>query len=272
MKTIIYAFSGTGTSLAIARTICDALGNTEVVMIPKALRNADGDSVQPDADAVGFVFPNYFGGVPQAVSDFVKMLDLSETAYVFAVVTAGGGQGYSLKFLERKLAEKGHRLDYGKYIRGVSNYIVGWYYTLICSTGEQRANVLRRLDEQAKRFAADIASRKKDIERSKLPVYMINRLLSKSRIIEDTRCWDKEFSVSDRCVGCNVCENICQFSNIKMKNGKPEFQHNCQRCLACIQYCPRQAIGFKGKPLTKPRYFHPDYPAKEMIRVIHKDS
>ncbi len=68
--------------------------------------------------------------------------------------------------------------------------------------------------------------------------------------MKDTRPWDEEFCISDNCIGCGVCESVCQFSNIKIQNNKPAFLHYCQRCMACIQYCPQKAIGLKGKPLS----------------------
>jgi ferredoxin/flavodoxin len=269
MKTCIYVLSGTGTSLAVANGIGDSLENTEIKLIPEELRSAAGKPIKPEAATVGFVFPNYFGGVPQMVSDLIQIFDFSETTYIFAIVTAGGGQGYSLKFFEENLAARGKRLDYGKYATGVSNYIVAWYYTLVCNVGERRINDLSKLKQKSKQFASDIMSRKREIQKSKFLVYMVNRLLSPNRIIRDTRPWDRDFSVDARCIGCKTCEKVCQSNNIIMEDHRPEFQHNCQRCMACIQYCPQNAIGFKGKPLAKPRYFHPDYPAKEMITVIH---
>lgn len=40
---------------------------------------------------------------------------------------------------------------------------------------------------------------------------------------------------------------------------------NICKCMACIQYCPSNAISFKGKSLNKQKYYHPDFPAKKMI-------
>lgn len=37
MNTTIYVFSGTGTSLAMATNICNAMENTNIVSIPQAL-------------------------------------------------------------------------------------------------------------------------------------------------------------------------------------------------------------------------------------------
>jgi flavodoxin len=39
METMIFYFSATGNSLAVARSIADGLGNTELVSIPQAMEN-----------------------------------------------------------------------------------------------------------------------------------------------------------------------------------------------------------------------------------------
>ena len=272
MKTCIYVYSSTGTSLSIAKNISDNLENAEIKLIPSLLKNSSNSGIKAESETVGFIFPNYFGGIPAIVTEFIKILDLENAKYIFAVVPAGGGQGYSLKFLEKELAKKGKKLNYGKYAAGISNYITGWYYSLIIKTGKKRTKIVKKLEEVSKKISTDIICQKNEVEKSKLIVYMVNLILTPKKIREDTRPWDKEFSVSENCIGCRICEKICQIKNIKIENNKPSFQHNCQRCMACIQYCPQNAIGINGKPLNKPRSFHPDYPAAKIIDLINKNE
>lgn len=87
MKTVIYTFSGTGNSLAAAKTIASALGDCELVPIALLKENA----ITPMADRVGIVCPVYFAGLPLAVASFADRLDVSKARYVFAIVTHGGG-------------------------------------------------------------------------------------------------------------------------------------------------------------------------------------
>jgi ferredoxin len=272
MEYCIYVFSGTGTSLSIAKNVSNYLGNAEIKLIPYLLENTVNNEIIADTETIGLIFPNYFGGIPNIIKNFINILNLDKVNYIFSIVTAGGGQGYSLKFLEKMLLKKGKKLNYGKYITGISNYIVAWYYDFIIKTGEQRDKIIRKIEEQSEYFAKDISQRKAEVEKSKFLTYLINRILSSKKIIRDTRLWDKEFIVDDNCIGCETCKKVCQVKNIKIENKKPIFQHNCQRCMACIQYCPKNAIGFNGKPLNKPRYFHPDYPAENIIDFINNMS
>jgi ferredoxin len=268
VRTCIYVFTGTGTSLAVAKKMGDLLGSTEILLIPGAIKEAADNEIMNEARRVGFVFPNYFGSIPNIVSRFIHILNLEKADYIFSVVTGGKGTGYCLSSLEQELRKKGKSLDYGKSITGTSNYIVGWYYRMVCKTGGRLADVLQRQDEKVNRYAGNISVQKNEIERKQRLSYLVSRMLSPKGVIEDTRPWDKEFSTDENCTGCGTCEKVCQIRNIEIKDGRPDFHHNCQRCMACIQYCPHNAIGFKGKPLNKPRYFHPEYPAKEIIRII----
>ena len=152
MKTCIYVYSSTGTSLSIAENISANLENAEIKLIPGLLKKAEGSEIKADAETVGFIFPNYFGGIPAIVARFIENLNLESADFIFAVIPAGGGQGYTLKFLEKELARKGKKLNYGKYVRGISNYIVGWYYSLLAKNGEKRTKIVKELEEISKKL------------------------------------------------------------------------------------------------------------------------
>ncbi|MFA6226475.1 MAG: EFR1 family ferrodoxin [Methanoregula sp.] len=87
MKTIIYYFTGTGNSLAAAKTICARLGDCELVSIP-SLAGSPTDII-PAADRVGIICPVYDLGLPSIVAEFAERLDLHSTGYCFAVLTMG---------------------------------------------------------------------------------------------------------------------------------------------------------------------------------------
>ncbi|WP_420314690.1 4Fe-4S binding protein [Blautia massiliensis (ex Durand et al. 2017)] len=43
-------------------------------------------------------------------------------------------------------------------------------------------------------------------------------------------------------------------NNIVFENGKPIWGNQCTRCMACIGYCPTEAIEYGKKSIGKPRY------------------
>ena len=65
METTIYYFTGTGNSLAVARDICERLGECRVV--PIVSLNDEPGPIRPAAERVGIVYPVYFSGVPSIV-------------------------------------------------------------------------------------------------------------------------------------------------------------------------------------------------------------
>lgn len=269
MKNAIYVFSATGTSLAVAHGIAKELGNTMLFSIPNELKKAGENEIKVEAARVGFIFPTYFGEVPAIVHKFIEKLNLDNANYIFSIVTSGGNIGSSLHSLASELKSKGMQLNYGTSITVSSNYYVAWYYSAICTKGEKLKRALELLDDKSTQIAKDVASQKNEVEKIRYIFGKIPKIISPKEIVKDTRQWDREFSADEKCIGCRICQRVCPVQNIIMKSNKPEFQHNCQRCMACMQYCPNNAIRLKGKSLNKPKYFHPEFPAKEIMKFIN---
>ena len=270
MTTCIYAFSGTGTALSIADQVSDILGSSAVELIPRLLAESTGE-IKAGAQKIGLVFPNYFGAIPNAVLTFVRRLNMDDVRYIFAIVPAGGGQGFSLRFLKKELQQKSKALDYGRYVMAPSNYIVASYYGLLVKADEKQEKLFASMRGKIREYAGEIQTDKRFVERSNPFFYAMNRSLSSlfSRdVLKDTSGGDKGYSASGKCKGCGICQKVCQANNIVMTDNKPSFQHKCYRCMACLQYCPQNAILFNNKELSNHKYTHPDYAAEKMIRRI----
>lgn len=69
---------------------------------------------------------------------------------------------------------------------------------------------------------------------------------------------DKNFILKDNCSGCGLCEKGCPVQNIKMVDARPVWQHHCEMCLGCLQYCPKQAIEYGDKSVGRERYYNPN--------------
>ena len=48
----------------------------------------------------------------------------------------------------------------------------------------------------------------------------------------------------DICIGCGKCEKLCPLNNIKIVDKKPVWGNECSHCMACIGYCPVEAIEY----------------------------
>ena len=62
------------------------------------------------------------------------------------------------------------------------------------------------------------------------------------------------FRVKDACIGCGQCVKNCPMNNITLRDGKPVWGKDCTHCMACICYCPTEAIEYGKKSVGKPRY------------------
>ena len=62
------------------------------------------------------------------------------------------------------------------------------------------------------------------------------------------------FRATDACIGCGKCVELCPLNNIRLENGKPVWGKHCTHCMACICYCPKEAIEYGKKSKGKPRY------------------
>lgn len=77
---------------------------------------------------------------------------------------------------------------------------------------------------------------------------------------------DKNFWTDDKCNGCGTCSKICPANNIKIIEGKPKWQHNCELCVGCMQWCPQQSIQYKKNTVKRGRYHHPDIKVMELFQ------
>jgi flavoprotein len=76
---------------------------------------------------------------------------------------------------------------------------------------------------------------------------------------------DKRFWADEKCNSCEICYKVCPDGNIEMKNEKPSWLHRCEQCLACIQWCPQEAIQYGKKTVKYQRYHHPEVTLKNML-------
>lgn len=254
MKTLIYYFTGTGNSLAVAKGLCIRIGDCELISIASLIK--DPGPIVPDADRVGIVCPLYFFGLPAIVAGFSSRLDLSKTEYVFSVVTMGGSGGTAaLRQLDGILKEAPGRrgLDAGFSVRMPGNYIL-----MYDSLGQER---IGRTVQAAGRRVEEIAEKVKGSARGIpgwSPIAALIHHLMYPRFINGVHEADRKFTVDDRCTSCNMCVEVCPVGNIRLENGRPVWLHRCEQCMGCIQLCPANAIQAGKKTEKRRRYRHPE--------------
>lgn len=57
---------------------------------------------------------------------------------------------------------------------------------------------------------------------------------------------------------CGMCVKICPVKNIHIENNQVNWLGGCEQCMACIQYCPKEAIQYANKTAKRTRYRNPN--------------
>lgn len=241
----IYCFTSTGNSLYAAKKLATALNGQ---VLPMSATPAVCDD-----DVIGFVFPNFFWGLPRMVQRFVQSLEITnKNAYIFAVMACGGPGFGALGALKKPLKAKGVRLNYATLLVCLSNYLPEF-------NAKDSPAVQKRIEKKLGKITRDLQNRKHKRVISPTPV---NRYAQSIFPGSDS---DQYFTVSPACTGCGTCERICPVQNIKVENGKPVFHHNCEHCIACIHHCPAEAINWKEKTKGKRRYINRNIKLNELM-------
>jgi len=258
MAGVIFYFTGTGNSLAAARKLAAKLGDTQVMPIPLLMEE---DAVALPYERIGFAFPVYYATVPLIVRRFIRKLKLDPSQYIYGVATYGGQPGLVFEHLGRLVAESGGKLSAGFALHMPGNYIIK--YGAMTPAAQQ---TLFRKEETKLELFADTVKRKTPVIPKTIAVFRLFEQMDE-KIIADFGRMASNFHVTGRCDGCGTCARICPVHNISISStGKhPNWGDTCERCMACIQWCPRQAIEYADKTKKRTRYRNPEIALKDMF-------
>lgn len=270
-KTVLFYFSGTGNSLAVARNI--AKGLTDAVVVPM-LKEDSETCVDVDTERIGLIYPIHMNAVPRAVVRFIEKLKVVSGQYVFAVATHGGIPGAAGLYLNEVLVKQKIALDAYFEIEMINNTPKGvapkplmrldWELSITSELVEEKIKAADALTDEITSSVLNM-ERKTPHEltsNSKKMNYWIMKLLW--RLSEKSKP-KLDFILDEGCTGCGLCEALCTTNRIKVKEGKPQWTtEDCNYCYACFNYCPVQAIGVKHYTKKLGRYHHPEISAADL--------
>lgn len=262
-RAVIYFYTGTGNSLWTARKIAEYMGQPD----PVPMNRSRKDVLRCDAECIGLVFPVHIWGLPAPVIEFIDRLNADPGQYIFAAAVNAGQVAATLVQLETLLRTKGLRLACGFSIDMPSNYIP-WGGAI---PEEKQKKKFGAALEKCKRIAA-IARNKEKLPPEKGPAWqnMIFSLIYRKSLPKVTGM-DKAFFSDEKCTACGVCAKLCPAQNILIIERKPVWQHRCEQCFACLQWCPEEAIQYGKNTKKRRRYHHPEIGLKDMFSCVGKD-
>ena len=264
MKTILYYFSGTGNTLMLARLLAKKLDNTEIINIVSCI---DPDQTS-EADTIGILFPVYAFGLPKIMYNFVKNnLQLTDDTYIFSLTNYGSAGGpAALHQIRTLLEDKGSKLNAGFGLTMPSNYIP---FGGAGSHEKQNKRFLAAA-EKINQIAKIIKERPENYfyQKSRIPLF-IARIFHKFFMTKFEKDVKKHY-VSDNCILCKTCSQICPNQNIQIIEEQPSWGDNCEQCMACLQWCPAVAIHRRDVPKARHRYQNPGIEALDLIKDIQR--
>ncbi|MCL2678499.1 MAG: EFR1 family ferrodoxin, partial [Clostridiales bacterium] len=117
------------------------------------------------------------------------------------------------------------------------------------------AKTLDKADERLRGFAVGIAEGVQAVRTLPLTAKSLYKNIEKL---------DAGFAAGGGCTGCGLCQKICPVKNIRLENGRPKWLGQCERCVACISWCPSKAIDYGSKTQERRRYRNPRVKAEDL--------
>ena len=245
-----------------ARKLSEQLGNTE--LCPMTLTGKG--SIHSQAENIGLVFPVHIWGMPSLVVDFVNRLESKSTIYYFAIAVNAGQVAATLLQLKKRMQARRLNLSAGFSINLPSNYIP-W------GGAPAQEKQQKKFNEALEKIGliSTIIKAQETRKPDKGPLWH-NILFSALYRMSFPQIpkMDKSFWADAKCTGCMICEKICPVQNILMTEGKPAWQHHCEQCFACLQWCPEEAIQYGKNTKAKKRYHHPEIKLQDMLACVPK--
>ncbi len=246
---MIYYFSATGNSKHVANRLAESL-NESLTPVLDVL----GKEIPVD-DRMILVYPNYCGGVPSVIRQFLQknVLQISKDAKLILVITYGNNTGASSSIATKYFKKNTKRIFDAMYSVKMPD---NWTPVFDLTNAEEVAEINRKADEEIDGIIRKIKMGiDGDHVNDKLGKFMEAVYPGFYKSLSQT----SHLSVEDTCIGCGLCAQNCPVSAIKIKNGKPTWtKKNCIMCLGCLHRCPKFAIQYDGKTKEHGQYLHPD--------------
>ena len=241
MKIILYVFSGTGNTLAVAGLYKKYLENMdgESTVDIYSVSAKSGDAPSPEGyDLVGVGYPIHAFCAPEPIIKLCKSLPKTENKRAFIFKSSGEGlhiNDCSSQKLIKIITKKGYNVELERHIVMPYNMIYRhkdemarhmWIYAHALVDLNCRELLEGKKEKVKKTFlktmwVAPIGCIERGFAHLHGPVFKVNK---------------------KKCVNCGKCQKVCPMDNISLKDGKYKFGNKCVLCMGCAFNCPKDAV------------------------------
>lgn len=244
---MILYYSGTGNSRYVAKRLSEVTGETAMSL--NEMIKANNYSPIETGERLVIVTPTYAWRIPRLVSAWLHKTKLIGAKRAWFVMTCGSEIGNAAKY--SRTLSNGLQLEY----MGTAQIIMPENYIAMFDAPEkdEARAIVAAAEASIERAGECIAAGK---AQPTPPCGIADRIKSGpvNPVFYKFCVGAKAFTVSDECISCGKCEKLCPTNSVKLIDGKPVWGEGCTHCMACICYCPSEAIEYGKISLGKPRY------------------
>jgi len=248
---IVY-FTGTGNSRYCAELLAHKLGD-EIIDSRPFIKNGIAAELISDKPWV-FVGPVYAWQMAHVFTDFIRSGSFSGSRDAYFVITCGGDIGAAGEYMRALCGEMGFNYM-GTHEAVMPENYVAMFDVPDEDKSERIVNIAaKRLEKRAELIAKGEAFPANKVGvRNKFLSGPVNKGFYKGFVSA------KKFRATDKCISCGKCAELCPLNNISLNEGKVLWGDSCTHCMACICYCPTEAIEYGKASIGKRRYKCKEY-------------
>ena len=258
-RALIICFSGTGNTWLMASSIAQEFTRRGVPADLLALEQAPARLALSSYTILGLGFPVYAWCFPSNVRRFLKKLPAAEGKRAFVFSTMQDASLGSEALAARYLKYKGFDVVAARAFLVVNNENI--YFGPADPRDPWTLQMIEAMKAKAPGFVDGILSGRGEIERNSPLHVILSQLAGIGFDLLDGWLASRNFTVTEDCTSCGVCEKICPEGNIYGSLTWPRFKNRCLMCERCVNFCPQKALlhPLHRAPYSDTRYRAPGY-------------
>lgn len=239
-------FTGTGNSKYAAERIAEIAGATVTDLRP--LIKADLDLEINDEDIV-VAMPVYAWRMPEILENWLRRQDFNKAKRIWYVMTCGDESGSANSY--NAVLSK----DLGLEHMGTAEIIMPENYIAMFNAPfeEESKEIVAAAEDSIQEAGAAVRDGKK-FKPIRVPLKFSFMSAIGNKAFFRLFVKADAFEAGEGCIGCGKCAELCPMNNIALVDGKPSWGKACTHCMACICYCPTEAIEYGENSKGKFRY------------------
>lgn len=251
---MIIWFSGSGNSLSVARTLAEKTQDTLLHLNDAPAANLSGEKV------IGLVYPTYSYDAPLKIKEMLGTISFPKDAYLWIVVTCGSTPGNSIFTVRKILHQQGVVVVYSRIISMPDSSAISFG-----NDAQAQNKKLEAVPALLEEIAGEINGRVRRLEHAGRT--FSGTTVNSKLFFPIATAAVKQNVNTEKCIGCGICAKVCSNGNIAVIDKKAKVGPHCTQCLACVHFCPQQAMEIRHRPTKKEnQYHHPDVKVKDLMR------